>query len=112
MDSPTHNKARAPVRRARSITCSLSPSNAGSARWTWLSTNVAMERLARGHRSWRLLPDVLLALFGQCPLHALALAIPARPLLLEQQQDRRSDVDRAECADDDAEQQHQGEGTQ
>ena len=43
-DSPMQTTAAAPVGRARAMTSSRSASNAGSARWAWLSMNASWKR--------------------------------------------------------------------
>src|SRR5688500_12204796 len=122
-DSPMQTIASAPAARARSMTPSRSASNAGSARWAWLSTKVVIEtrpppggggRIAVSARGRLPGSDGRLALArrGRTARRAAPLRHGVGTLALDPQQNRAGDEDRAEGADDDAEEEDPGERPQ
>src|SRR6185503_7291983 len=105
--------------RARAITSSRSPSNAGSARWAWLSMKRVMKRKNRrgGGGSaivqWpsaagdHVVRATLPTLFGNRSSGPLSLgARGSRPLALDPEQQGRGNIDGAERSGEDTEGHH------
>src|SRR5262252_8631647 len=108
----------APAARAFSITASRSASNAGSARWAWLSRNAVMKArtAARGGGSERSSSRTdgrrpfAPPLFGEGAGRSLLVGRSrAGPAVLDVEQDRAGDVDRAERSGEDTERHDPGE---